>query len=192
VAVRIRRERTREAGFRRNAYAIACGSKEFLTPPFPFPPPEESRGGRVPPTPPKPGGSPHKRGCRPPCASPRWLLPLGGLDLAPTASGSRHSRAVPLRSLPYKHIGHDVFCAKAIFYWCSSDLRYHRYGRKSNFATEPQQLALRRDPLAAPIGRVSHIFCPPARRAAFSAFARSPLPNVGDFPEDRCRGSTTY
>ena len=44
---------------------------------------------------------------------------------------------VPLRSLPYKHIGHDVFCAKAIFYWCSSDLRYHRYGRKSNFATEP-------------------------------------------------------
>jgi hypothetical protein len=43
---------------------------------------------------------------------------------------------VPLRSLPYKHIGHDVFCAKAIFYWCSSDLRYHRYGRKSNFATE--------------------------------------------------------
>src|SRR5436190_23987606 len=28
----------------------ACGSKEVRTPPFPFPPPGESRGGRVPPT----------------------------------------------------------------------------------------------------------------------------------------------
>jgi hypothetical protein len=33
-----------------------------------------------------------------------------------------------------------VFCAKAIFYWCSSDLRYHRYGRKSNFATESLEI----------------------------------------------------
>jgi hypothetical protein len=30
---------------------MACGSKEFDTPLFPFPPPGESRGGRVPPTP---------------------------------------------------------------------------------------------------------------------------------------------
>jgi hypothetical protein len=30
---------------------IACGSKEFESPPFPFPPPGASRGGRVPPTP---------------------------------------------------------------------------------------------------------------------------------------------
>ena len=29
----------------------ACGSKELDSPPFPFPPPGESRGGRVPPTP---------------------------------------------------------------------------------------------------------------------------------------------
>ena len=30
---------------------MACGSKEFGSPPFPFPPPGEGRGGRVPPTP---------------------------------------------------------------------------------------------------------------------------------------------
>jgi biotin operon repressor len=53
----------REAAYSgRSAEAVACGSKEFESPPFPFPPPGESRGGRVPPTPPKPGGSPHKRG----------------------------------------------------------------------------------------------------------------------------------
>ena len=34
-----------------NEPEIACGRKEFWTPPFPFPPPGESRGGRVPPTP---------------------------------------------------------------------------------------------------------------------------------------------
>jgi hypothetical protein len=38
-------------GAQRGGAEIACGSKEFGSPPFPFPPPGASRGGRVPPTP---------------------------------------------------------------------------------------------------------------------------------------------
>jgi hypothetical protein len=58
-----------------------CGSKEFGSPPFPFPPSGASRGGRVPPTPdhvasqPKPLARamrrlPPQEGLPPPCGSP--------------------------------------------------------------------------------------------------------------------------
>src|SRR5579872_4615225 len=100
-------------GLRHNANCLR--QQGIGTPPFPFPPPGESRGGRVPPTPlarcapaktavtHRCRGSPHKRGCRPPCASPRWLqrgctLPCkpdislanktGQLDVLPTATCS--------------------------------------------------------------------------------------------------------
>ena len=60
---------------------IACGSKEFGSPPFPFPPPGASRGGRVPPTPEHVASQqkalaramrrlPPQEGLPPPCASP--------------------------------------------------------------------------------------------------------------------------
>jgi hypothetical protein len=47
---------------RRSARANCLRQQGIVTPPFPFPPSGASRGGRVPPTPPKAGGSPHKRG----------------------------------------------------------------------------------------------------------------------------------
>ena len=66
----------------------ACGSKECWTPPFPFPPPGESRGGRVPPTPghaarPAKSAGTHRapapptRGLPPPCASPAQRVGAG-------------------------------------------------------------------------------------------------------------------
>jgi hypothetical protein len=64
-----------EGGSGRNAPAMASADKEG-SPPFPFPPPGESRGGRVPPTPPKAGGSPHKRGFQnAPLKPPLWIPP---------------------------------------------------------------------------------------------------------------------
>ncbi len=99
---------------------FACGSKEVKFPPFPFPPPGESRGGRVPPTPchaPLPANNagttrataPPTRGLRP-LVHPRWAKTFS------TVCPSRHGNSISL--LPkLSRQGKTMTCPDCVPHW---------------------------------------------------------------------------
>ena len=92
---------------------LACGSMEFESPPFPFPPPGESRGGRVPPRRQKRAAPPTRglsnRSAEPP---PLCIPPVGPGVIHP-GSVYRHPIIMEDRELYRRILGIEHPCSVA-------------------------------------------------------------------------------